>query len=123
MGNLNYIKKHIINYMLNELKAKRIRVSQDSGLAISMNTPIGRDNDGKDITIEDTLCEEEYEDENSLAYKSTLNCCKRIMADRFSPREIDNIIQFEGNQTFLPRSTYAKLIRWRQEHKLEEVLK
>ena len=122
MGNLNYIKQHIINYMLNDLKRKRCRVNQDSGLAISMNTPIGCDNDGKEITIEDTLYEEEYEDEESLGYQSTLECCKRVMSDRFSPREIDSIIQFNGSQTFLPRETYAKLIRWRAEHTPEEVL-
>ena len=91
MGSLNYIQQSIYNDILMDIRYNKNRVNADSGLAISLNTPIGYDADGKEITIEDTLAEPEDISEDSLEYQSTLNCCKKLMADRFSPREIDQI--------------------------------
>ena len=85
---------------------------------ISLSTVI--DNDGeREITLEDLLPEEEDISENSLSYQTTLEHVKKLMADTFSPREIDQII----NQPIfaLSRSLYVKLLRWRAKHNIGEL--
>lgn len=113
MGSLTYIERAIINNILMEKRHNKI----DKHI-ISLSTVI--DNDGeREITLEDLLPEEEDISENSLSYQTTLEHVKKLMADTFSPREIDQII----NQPVfaLSRSLYVKLLRWRAKHNIGEL--
>ena len=51
MGNLDYIRNTIINDIRMDLRYNRNRINQDSGLAVSSNTPIGYDKEGKEYII------------------------------------------------------------------------
>ena len=119
MGSLNYIERSVITSVLMAIRYNKNRVNLDSGLACSLNTSLGLDNNGVDITLADVIKEPESLSEDDIEYKSCLAAAKRILRPTFSEREIEQILTQKPG--FLPRPTYSKLLRWREHHKIGEI--
>lgn len=120
MGSLNYIRRCVNNIVLMKLRALKHRVNQDSGLAVSMNTIIGKDNTEEDILLSDTIADKSDKSEESAEYNSVLNHCRKLLSDSFTDREIDQIIS--QRISYLPQNIQVKLLYWRKKHDISEVL-
>ena len=120
MGNLNYIRKTIYSIVLMRLRSNKSRLNLDNIMVCSLNTLIGTDKDGNELTLIDIIPAEEDISEDSVDYQFTLAKIKQLLSDSFSPREIDQLIT--QRTVYLPVNLYRRLLTWRNKHSVEEVL-
>ncbi len=119
MGNLSYLKKSIYNSVLCDLRFNRKRLNMSNDNVQSLDTILAVDADGKALFMSDIIPAEEAPNEESLEYRNLLSCAKALLRKTFSEREIDQIINYTPN--YLPLSLYRRLLKWRSEHKVEEL--
>ena len=118
MGNLGYIKTAINNSFLMNIRMNKNRVNQDSGLAVSLNTPINTESDDEEITLMD-LIENDENISDKLEYEELKDKLTKLLNKHFSNREIDQL--FNNKPVFLPLGLYRRLLAFRNTHKLEDI--
>ena len=119
IGNLGYLRKTILNAILQQMRSEKNKVIQDNGNAVSLNTVIIQDSDDEETILMDMLAIKEEMTEESLEYRELKENIIKLLSDMFSRREIDQLIN--NKQIYVPRSIYVRLLRWRDKHTLEEL--
>jgi len=116
MGSLDYISRSVTTDILMSLRKSRFYVGE-----ISSNEVLGTDKDGNELTIEDTL-QDENDDcgQKDLEYQDVYKRCVDLMQQNFSDREIEQIITHPFK--LLDRNVYQRLLKFRNKHSVEEVL-
>ena len=112
VGNLGYIQRSAYNEVLLEIRANRNKLIIDNTERVqSLDEQFEMDGTmhtyGEIIGADDpAFANEEFEEKS--------NEIKKILAYTFSEREIDQILNSQGQ---LPMNLYRRLLRWRKEHK------
>lgn len=111
IGNLGYIERAAYNEVLLEIRNNRNKLLIDDYKVISIDSLIP--NNDEDLTYNDVLSTEDDLQEN-FNFEETLTKIKQTLKFTFSEREIDQIINCQGQ---LPFNLYRRLLNWRKTHK------
>ena len=116
MGSLDYISKSVTTDILMSLRKSRFYKGE-----ISSNEVLGKDKEGNELTIEDTLADENDDcGQNNLEYQDIYKRCVILLKKNFSDREIEQILTHPFK--LLDRNVYQRLLKFRMRHNSEEVL-
>lgn len=112
VGNLGYIERSAYNEVLMEIRDNKNKIilnNTDRCSSLDESFEI----DGTTHTYNEILGEDDsfYADEE---FKETTNEIKKVLSYTFSDREIDQIVNSQGQ---LPMNLYRRLLNWRKTHK------
>ncbi len=121
VGNLAYIENAVNNNIRSNYRKDKKKLFLDNPRVISGEIAISReDEDDRPITLFDILSiEDEYY--ASKDFEELEETIDKMLLEEFSQREIEQIKTLPAS--FIPRAIYRRLIRWRQKHSIEEVMK
>lgn len=118
IGSLSYIERAAHNLILMEIRNNKIRVNQDSGLAVSLDQVVTESANGEELTLLDMIANDENIG-SDLEFEQLKTKAISILSKTFSSREIDQILNTK--QSLLPRPLYKRLWKWRQTNTMEDL--
>ena len=110
-GNLGYIERSAYNEVLMDIRNNRNKLILDNDKVCSLDEQF--DIDGTMHTFGE-ICGEDDPAFRQEEFNETTNEIKKVLSYTFSEREIDQIINSQGQ---LPLSLYRRLLTWRKSHK------
>ena len=110
VGNLGYIERSAYNEVLMELRNNKNKLLLDYEKVISLDDDY--EIDGTTHTLND-ICGEDDPAFAEADFNETKNEITKVLSYTFSAREIDQIINSQGQ---LPLNLYRRLLAWRKTH-------
>lgn len=112
IGNLGYIERSAYNEVLMDIRSNKNKIILNNTDRVS-SLDESFEIDGTIHTYNEIIGEDDPEFARE-EFEETANEIKKELSYKFSEREIDQIINSQGQ---LPRNLYLRLLKWRKTHK------